>query len=53
LYGLHNAVDVIAGEGHAVVVEGHTDAIAAHRAGFDNTVATGGTARTAQQLDAL
>lgn len=52
MYGLHNAADVI-GQGHAVVVEGYTDAIAAHQAGFDNTVATGGTARTAQQLDAL
>jgi DNA primase len=53
LYGLHHAADSIAEQGRAVVVEGYTDAIAAHQTGLDNTVATGGTALTAQHLEAL
>jgi DNA primase len=53
LYGLHHAADTISEQGRAVVVEGYTDAIAAHQAGLANTVATGGTALTAHQLEAL
>jgi DNA primase len=52
-YGLHHAAGPIAERGRAVVVEGYTDAIAAHQAGLDNTVATGGTALTAHQVQAL
>lgn len=53
LYGLHHAADAIAGQEGAVVVEGYTDAIAAHQAGFRNTVATGGTALTEHHLESL
>lgn len=53
LYGLHHAAKGIAGPRRTLVVEGYTDAIAAHQAGFGNTVATGGTALTANQLEAL
>ncbi|HAW96103.1 MAG TPA: hypothetical protein DCX60_07505, partial [Phycisphaerales bacterium] len=47
LYGLHLARKPIIDAGHAIVVEGYTDAIACHQAGFKNTVATLGTALTA------
>jgi DNA primase catalytic core len=53
LYGLHHAAKGITVQGRTVVVEGYTDAIAAHQAGFGNTVATGGTALTARHLEAL
>ena len=53
LYGLHHAAEAIAEAGQAVVVEGYTDAIAAHQAGITNAVATGGTALTAQHIEAL
>jgi DNA primase len=53
LYGLHLATSAIAEAGQVVVVEGYTDAIAAHQAGITNTVATGGTALTPQHLEAL
>jgi DNA primase catalytic core len=53
LYGLHAARDHIDAAGLAVVVEGYTDALAAHQAGYRNVVATGGTAFTQQQLDSL
>ena len=42
LYGIHLAGQPIVDAGKAVVVEGYTDAIAAHQAGFTNVVATGG-----------
>ncbi|MEX2132807.1 MAG: toprim domain-containing protein, partial [Acidimicrobiia bacterium] len=44
LYGLHLAQPSIAEAQQAVIVEGYTDAIAAHQAGITHTVATGGTA---------
>ena len=47
LYGLHLARKPIIDSGLAIVVEGYTDAIACHQAGFKNTVATLGTALTA------
>ncbi|MGH8936618.1 MAG: DNA primase, partial [Acidimicrobiia bacterium] len=53
LYGLDHAQEAIDQMGQAIVVEGYTDAIAAHQAGFTNTVATGGTALTPQQIEAL
>jgi hypothetical protein len=43
LYGLHLVADAITDARDAVVVEGYTDAIAAHQAGITRTVATGGT----------
>ena len=53
LYGIHLAGQPIVDAGKAVVVEGYTDAIAAHQAGFTNVVATGGTAMTPQHLETL
>ncbi len=53
LYGLHLAVPAIAENRRAVIVEGYTDAIAAHQVGIHNAVATGGTALTREQLASL
>ncbi|WP_420431917.1 MobF family relaxase [Candidatus Poriferisocius sp.] len=44
LYGIDSAAHTIAATGEAVVVEGYTDVIAAHKAGIANTVAACGTA---------
>ena len=46
LYAFHLAKKPIIDEGHAIVVEGYTDAIACHQAGITNVVATLGTALT-------
>lgn len=48
LYAFHLAKKTIIDEGHAIVVEGYTDAIACHQAGITNVVATLGTALTKQ-----
>ena len=53
LYGLHLARKPIIDAGQAIVVEGYTDAIACHQAGFKNTVATLGTALTAAHAKKL
>ena len=53
LYGLHHARLAIAEHQHAVIVEGYTDVIVAHQAGITNTVATGGTALTADQVETI
>ena len=53
LYGIHLARQPIVDARQVVVVEGYTDAIAAHQAGFTNVVATGGTAMTPQHLEIL
>jgi DNA primase catalytic core len=53
LYGLHLAHQSIVDTGKAVVVEGYTDAIAAHQAGLTNVVATGGIALTEEHLKTL
>jgi DNA primase len=53
LYGLHLARQPIIEASNAVVVEGYTDAIAAHQAGITNVVATAGTALTGEHLDTL
>jgi len=53
LYGLHLARQRIIEASNAVVVEGYTDAIAAHQAGITNVVATAGTALTGEHLDTL
>ena len=53
LYGHHLARDAIRGEGSVVIVEGYMDAIAAHEHGFANTVASMGTALTAEQASLL
>lgn len=53
LYGLHRAQDPILEQAEAVVVEGYTDVIAAHQAGFENVVGTSGTALTEHHVDTL
>ncbi|MDR1083194.1 MAG: DNA primase [Coriobacteriales bacterium] len=53
LYAINRAKASITAKGSAVVVEGYTDAIAMHGAGFTNTVATLGTALTPQHLKLL
>lgn len=53
LYGIDLARDSISQRGRAVLVEGYTDCIAAHQAGFTETVATLGTALTDTQVDLL
>ena len=53
LYGLHLARKPIIDAGQAIVVEGYTDAIACHQAGFKNAVATLGTALTAAHAKKL
>jgi DNA primase len=50
LYGLHLAQDAIRREREVVVVEGYMDAIAAHQFGFENVVASMGTALTSAQV---
>jgi len=50
LYGLHNAKLAVKKENQCVVVEGYTDVIMAHQAGYENTVAASGTALTSQHL---
>ncbi len=53
LYGIDLARDSIGKRGRAVVVEGYTDCLAAHQAGFTEVVATLGTALTEAQVDLL
>lgn len=53
LYGIDKAKTAIKKKNEAVVVEGNMDVIAAHQAGFENTVAISGTALTFEQVDML
>lgn len=53
LYGLDRAAAAITAAGQAVLVEGYLDAITAHQHGYENVVATMGTAITPEQLGAL
>lgn len=53
LYALHEATPGIRRSGQAVVTEGYLDTIACHQAGLDNTVATLGTALTAEHARVL
>jgi DNA primase len=50
LFGMHAAKPSIRKADEAVIVEGQMDCITAHQAGFDNTVATSGTAMTEDHL---
>ena len=50
LFGLNFAKEAVRKQGEAVVVEGQMDCIAAHQAGFTNTVAVSGTALTDSAL---
>ena len=53
LYGLDVARDAIRREGFAILVEGYLDLIAVHQAGFENAVASLGTALTPAQVKLL
>jgi DNA primase len=53
LYGLHLARTAIARGEEAIVVEGYTDVIGLVQAGYENVVASMGTALTAPQLHEL
>ncbi len=53
LYGLHLARQPIARAHRAIVVEGYTDVIALHAAGFEEAVASMGTALTDDQVREL
>lgn len=53
LYALDRAKAAITSTGVVIVVEGYTDTIAMHEAGFVNTVATLGTALSSQHLKLL
>jgi DNA primase len=53
LYGLYLAKESISSTGAAVIVEGYMDVIAAHQHGFQNVVASMGTALTEQQVSSL
>ena len=53
LFGIDLARAAIVKAGRAVVVEGYTDAIAAHQAGIEEAVAVMGTAITPEQLQQL
>lgn len=53
LYGLDKARDFIKRSENAIVVEGYTDVISAHQHGFNNVVASMGTALTKYQVSRL
>jgi DNA primase len=53
LYLIDKAKGPIRRTGQAVLVEGYTDALMAHQAGFDNVVASLGTALTPNQIGLL
>ena len=53
LYLIDRAKAAIRKSGQAVIVEGYTDALMAHQAGFDNVVASLGTALTPGQVALL
>jgi DNA primase catalytic core len=53
LYAMEQARKAIPPDGEVIVVEGYFDAIALHQAGLANTVATSGTALTADQARLL
>lgn len=53
LYAMHAARGAIGRQQQACVVEGYFDVVSLHQAGFDNAVATCGTALTREHLDKL
>ena len=53
LFAINKAKATITASGFAIVVEGYTDVIAMHETGFENTVATLGTALTPEHLKLL
>lgn len=53
LYGLHFAIHSICKSGYARLVEGYTDVISMHQAGYTNTVGSCGTSLTPEQVNLL
>lgn len=53
LYGLHKAKNEIRVKNQGVIVEGYMDIIMSHQAGVANTVASSGTALTANHLNII
>jgi DNA primase len=53
LYALHLAKEAISTRGHALLMEGYMDVIRAHMHGFENAVASCGTALTEEQARSL
>ncbi len=53
LFGLDLAKGAIRAQGQAVIVEGYMDVLQAHQAGFNNVIASMGTALTEHQLALL
>ena len=53
LYGMHVSKDAIREQGTAIIVEGYMDVLMAHQHGFNNIVASMGTALTENQVRAL
>jgi len=53
VYGINRARTAIRQQDQAVIVEGYMDVITAHQQGFDNVVATMGTAVTLRQVTTL
>lgn len=53
LYGLHEAKGALRHRGYVLVVEGYMDVVALAQAGFENAVATLGTACTAEHVHKL
>lgn len=53
LYGLHKAKVDIRRKDYSILVEGQMDLVMSHQAGFGNTIASSGTAFTAEHLGKL
>ncbi len=53
LYGLYQAKKGIRQNNQVIIVEGYTDVLMAHQYGFENVVASLGTALTNQQIDII
>ncbi|NLL61288.1 MAG: DNA primase [Candidatus Atribacteria bacterium] len=53
LYGFFQAKRGIRQKNQAIIMEGYTDVLMAHQYGFENTVASLGTALTEQQVDLI
>ena len=53
VFGLSQAKEAIRAKGYTVVVEGNLDVVSSHQAGFNQVVATAGTAMTESHLKAL